>query len=998
MGEISTIQESKAAGNDGRSEVLLRRLTLVCIAITAGISGIAMVGWVLNMRLLTSFSPDYVPFAPGAILGLIMLSSVLFVYAFMPAHHPGLNLARGATLLVLLFCSFTLIEFFAGIEPGIEQLIFQIYEKSGAVPAVRMSPLAALNLILSACALLLLLANSGWRHAKEAASVIAVLVGMIGLITTIGYLYGTPLLYGGTIRPIAFMSAFAFIFLGVGLIAAIGTQFWPLSSFMGSTARARLLRVFLPLVVVIILFEGWLIDVIQKQPDINPALVSSLTAILFAIIFGSVINWLAQSIGGSIDRANFEKERAVDALRRSEEQFQSVAQTANDAIITSDSNGIIVFWNHGAERIFGYSADEIAGKPITLIMPERYREPHKNALSRVVSTGKNSLFGKTVELSALRKDGSEIPVELALSSWKTKEDIFFSGIVRDITERKQTDDELKKHRDHLDELVKERTIELAESEEKFKSIFDNAQEGILLVDVATKKFLIGNRMICEMLGFDEEELKNLSANDIHFEKDLPYVMQQFEKQVRKEIEVASDIPVKRKDGSIFYADIKSIPVIIGGKTYLLGNFRDITGRKHAEELKKREDRRLQSLLKISMHKPETLNDLMNMALDEVVSLSESKVGYIYYYNEKKEEFTLHAWSKNVMESCTIQKPQTTYHLQKTGIWGEAVRQRKTIIVNDFQAQNPLIKGYPEGHTPLFRFMTLPVFSNERIVAVVGVGNKETDYTDIDVLQLKQMMDSIWLIAQRQQAEESMRLAKEEAEHANMAKTNFLNTMSHELRTPLNAVLGFSELLKGKTFGELNEKQERFLDNIQTGGNNLLNIISQILDFVKMDEGTLELHIEKIPVTETLNEIISIIKEKASKKNVILEKTFDPKLMHIEADKQKLMQILIYLIDNGVKFSKPEGGTITVTAQKEGDMAKFSISDTGIGIKEEEMVHLFQKFTQLDPGLNRRYGGTGIGLAIVKHIVEQHGGKIWAESKFGEGSTFTFLIPLKASHH
>lgn len=251
------------------------------------------------------------------------------------------------------------------------------------------------------------------------------------------------------------------------------------------------------------------------------------------------------------------------------------------------------------------------------------------------------------------------------------------------------------------------------------------------------------------------------------------------------------------------------------------------------------------------------------------------------------------------------------------------------------------------------------------------------------------------ITERKKVEETVKFARDEAERANMAKTNFLQTMSHELRTPLNAVLGFSELLKQRTFGELNEKQDRFIENIITGGNNLHNIISQILDVVKMDEGTLELHIEKIPVPETVDEVIGVIKEKAAKKNVLIDKNLDPELEYIEADKQKFKQVFINLLENAVKFSKQEGGDITITAKKEGDMAKFSVSDTGIGIKEKDMVYLFQKFTQLDTGMNRRYGGTGIGLASVKQIVELQEGKIWAESKYGEGSTFTFLLPLKA---
>ncbi|MDP2846316.1 MAG: ATP-binding protein, partial [Candidatus Methanoperedens sp.] len=128
-------------------------------------------------------------------------------------------------------------------------------------------------------------------------------------------------------------------------------------------------------------------------------------------------------------------------------------------------------------------------------------------------------------------------------------------------------------------------------------------------------------------------------------------------------------------------------------------------------------------------------------------------------------------------------------------------------------------------------------------------------------------------------------------------------------------------------------------------------------------------------------------------NIILKKEIDPELDHIEADRQKFKQILLNLLDNAVKFNKPDGGIVTVSAKKVGDMAMISVSDTGIGIKEEDMEKLFKEFEQLDKGISRKYGGTGIGLAISKKLVELHGGKIKIESKYGEGSTFAFLIPL-----
>ncbi|VVB89162.1 Methyl sulfide methyltransferase-associated sensor [uncultured archaeon] len=146
--------------------------------------------------------------------------------------------------------------------------------------------------------------------------------------------------------------------------------------------------------------------------------------------------------------------------------------------------------------------------------------------------------------------------------------------------------------------------------------------------------------------------------------------------------------------------------------------------------------------------------------------------------------------------------------------------------------------------------------------------------------------------------------------------------------------------------------------------------------------------------ETIDNFISVIKQKAAAKNVVVEKNLDPQLECIEADRQKFKQVFINLLDNAVKFSKPDGGTVTITSKKEGSMAQFAVSDTGIGIKEENLEKIFQKFTQLDSGSSRKYGGVGIGLAISKQLIELHGGRFWAESKFGEGSTFTFSLPIE----
>ncbi|HEY9205398.1 MAG TPA: ATP-binding protein [Candidatus Methanoperedens sp.] len=248
------------------------------------------------------------------------------------------------------------------------------------------------------------------------------------------------------------------------------------------------------------------------------------------------------------------------------------------------------------------------------------------------------------------------------------------------------------------------------------------------------------------------------------------------------------------------------------------------------------------------------------------------------------------------------------------------------------------------------------------------------------------------ISERKKAEE-VHLENMRLSYANRIKSEFISNTSHELITPLNLIIGFSELLLRKTVGELNETQERYADNINKSGKHLLTLINDILDLSRMEAGKIELSVEKISVHEIINDTITLIKEKAAKQNIILIKKIDPGL-EIEADPQRLKQIFLNLLSNAVKFSKKEGGTVTITAKKEDSMARFSVSDTGIGIREEDMKRLFNQFEQLDSGISKKYGGTGLGLSITKKLVELHRGKITAESRYGEGSTFTFLIPAE----
>ncbi|MFA5322841.1 MAG: PAS domain S-box protein, partial [Smithella sp.] len=193
---------------------------------------------------------------------------------------------------------------------------------------------------------------------------------------------------------------------------------------------------------------------------------------------------------------------------------------------------------------------------------------------------------------------------------------------------------------------------------------------------------------------------------------------------------------------------------------ILGVFQNITERKRAEEQIRLNETRLISLLNIMQHRSETTQEFLDYALQEAIQLTQSKIGYIYLYHEDRRQFVLNAWSKDVMKECSITNPQTCYELERTGVWGEAVRQSKPIILNDFQAPHPLRKGYPEGHAHLSKFATVPVRKDDKIVAVVGVANKENDYDEGDVLQLTLLMDTVWKSLDIKQAEEALRKSEE----------------------------------------------------------------------------------------------------------------------------------------------------------------------------------------------------------------------------------------------
>ncbi|MGD0883932.1 MAG: response regulator [Thermodesulfovibrionales bacterium] len=248
--------------------------------------------------------------------------------------------------------------------------------------------------------------------------------------------------------------------------------------------------------------------------------------------------------------------------------------------------------------------------------------------------------------------------------------------------------------------------------------------------------------------------------------------------------------------------------------------------------------------------------------------------------------------------------------------------------------------------------------------------------------------------------EDLEKLNRELDRESQLKSRFITNMNHELRTPLNSILGFSDVLLEKTFGDLTENQERYIKNIQSSGKHLLDIINNCLDIAKIEAGKFDMSYETFPVISVLSEVFNIMTPLADKKTIEFKLSMSDSVDSITADRVKLKQILYNLLSNAVKFT-PEGGKVGVLIDREpgkgesGDhqYVKFSVWDTGVGLSPDDKERIFNEFEQVESTLSRRYEGVGLGLALTKRLVELHTGRISVESKLGEGSTFTFEIPI-----
>jgi signal transduction histidine kinase/HAMP domain-containing protein len=334
-------------------------------------------------------------------------------------------------------------------------------------------------------------------------------------------------------------------------------------------------------------------------------------------------------------------------------------------------------------------------------------------------------------------------------------------------------------------------------------------------------------------------------------------------------------------------------------------------------------------------------------------------------------------------------------LSRAGASARAIMTRSIVHIADVR-EDPEYALQGLAQTASFRsILSVPMLRDGHPIGTITVAaDRAVPFPDKQVALLKTFADQAVIAVENVRLFTEIQEKTAQLEIANRHKSEFLANMSHELRTPLNAVIGFSEVLLEQMFGEVNPKQQEYLNDILSSGKHLLSLINDILDLSKIEAGRMELEAQPFDLPAALDNALTLIKERAARNSIGLVVHVDPGIGEILADERKVKQVLLNLLSNAVKFT-PEGGKITMSATLNGGAVEVSVADTGIGIAAEDQQAIFEEFRQVGSDYARKREGTGLGLALARRLVELHGGTLTVASEPGKGSTFTFTIPVRS---
>ncbi len=666
----------------------------------------------------------------------------------------------------------------------------------------------------------------------------------------------------------------------------------------------------------------------------------------------------------------------------------AIFNSANFSSIATDANGVIQIFNVGAERMLGYTAAEVTNR----ITPAQISDPQElitraDALSVELGTpitpGFEALVFKAsrgiediYELTYIRKDTSRLPAVVSVTALRDAQGTIIGYLLigTDNTARKEAEAA----------LVKAGALQSAIfNSANFSSIATDANGVIQIFNVGAERMLgyaaagVVNKITPAHISDSQELVARATALSVEFATPIAPGFEALVFKASRGIEDIYELTYIREDGSRFPA-VVSVTALRDVRDTIIGYLligTDNTARKQVEEERAKLDQRLRDQHFYT-------RSLIESNIDALMATDPR--GIITDVNKQTEALT----------GCT-----------RDELIGSPF---KNYFTDSGRAEAAIQRVMKEGKVTNYELTARDRDGKQTVVSY-----NATTFQDRD-RNLQGVFAAARDVTELKRFEYALQQNNVELQHASRMKSEFLANMSHELRTPLNAIIGFSEVLKDGMLGPMSEQQRGCIGDIFTSGQHLLSLINDILDLSKVEAGKMTLDVEAVDVSALCASSLSIIREKAAARHINLSMECAP--VHIQADARKLKQIVYNLLSNAVKFSA-DGGRVTLSAvpalraevgKLRGptgrclplaasdcqDFVRITVDDAGIGLSPEGLEQLFKPFSQVDSGLSRRYEGTGLGLAMVKLLVQLHGGTVAVESAVGEGSSFTVWLPLR----
>ncbi|HEY8550642.1 MAG TPA: PAS domain S-box protein [Vicinamibacterales bacterium] len=650
---------------------------------------------------------------------------------------------------------------------------------------------------------------------------------------------------------------------------------------------------------------------------------------------------------------------------------QVLLEISDEAIISVDRSLAVTAWNRGAERLYGYTADEITGRPIRTIIPGDYLHEAEASLQRLRA-------GETVrnlETVRLHRSGERISVILTIAPLRSADG--------------RPDGAVAIHRPLSGIGTEPRAAQ------RLAAIVESSSDAIISKDL-NGIVTSWNEAAERMFGYAAGEMVGSSIRQI-----IPDDRQTEEDEVLSRIRRGERVDHfetirRRQDGTLVPISLTVSPVRDGdGRVVGASKIaRDISERIRLQAEAREQAAITRRVGEVGAELASTLDRdrIVQKVTDAATRLTGAEIG-AYFYNVQDphagDAFTPYTVAGAPRDVLAGLPPQRAATLFGPAFRGDGVVRLADVLTDPHFRANSPFRSMPAGDRPVRSYLAVPIKAGERMLGGLFFGHSLPGvFTEL------QEQLAAGIAAWASIALENAALYVE-ARDANRMKDEFLAVLSHELRTPLNAIVGYARLLRGGVLS--GEKAERGLETLERNATVLTQIVEDVLDVSRITTGKLRLDVQPVELALVIHNAVATVQPAADAKAVRIQTIIDPGVTPVSGDPDRLQQVVWNLLTNAVKFT-PKRGRVQVRLERVNSHVEIVVSDTGVGISPDFLPYVFDRFRQGEAGTTRRTGGLGLGLAIVRHIVEMHGGTVHAASLGeGQGATFRVQLPLMIVH-